>query len=165
MRLLEFTSRVDELHVDNYKGLGATPNNAEVDYKGINVSMLPSVFLKLAKELAVTADDIKTIEFLKQHDKQGGTVGAPTLYINVPDAWKEGDFTGALPHVADHDGRHRMLAQLELQGNEPVETHIFLTSLRREWRNHDITPELLNQLNKTIKTESGTTLSGPIFAV
>jgi hypothetical protein len=39
MRLLEFTSRVDELHVDNYKGLGATPNNANVDYKGINVSM------------------------------------------------------------------------------------------------------------------------------
>jgi len=58
-----------------------------------------------------------------------------------------------------------VLAQLELQGNEPVETHIFLRSPRREWRNRDITPELLVQLNKTIKTESGTTLSGPIFAV
>jgi spore germination cell wall hydrolase CwlJ-like protein/GNAT superfamily N-acetyltransferase len=43
-------SELDEYKVDNSAGLGATPNNSNVDYKGLRVLMRPSVFLKLDKK-------------------------------------------------------------------------------------------------------------------
>ena len=61
MRAKEF---LDELRIDNEHGWGQTPNNANVDYKGLKVMMKPSIFLRLSAELPtalVTIVNIRNI--------------------------------------------------------------------------------------------------------
>ena len=51
MLLHEFFEKNDlnEVIIDNQRGLGAVPDNDNVDYKGIRVKMRPSIFLELAE--------------------------------------------------------------------------------------------------------------------
>ena len=130
MRAQEF---VTELNIDNKAGWGQTPNNQEIDYMGLKVRMRPSTFLRLAAELTIDADARKKIDIMKAHAQAGGTFGAPTLYIDVPDEWKEGKFLKR-PRIRNHEGRHRMNTEMELNGDQYVETHIFLRSERSEWK-------------------------------
>jgi len=161
MRSHEF---VTELNIDNVKGWGSTPNNQDVDYMGIRVQMLPSVFLKLAHHLPIDKSVEKKLSAMKQHNEQGGGFGAPMLYIIVPDEWRTGDFTSTA-YVQGHEGRHRMNAQLEIEGNKPVETHLLLRGNNIEWRNRNINKEVLQRLNQDMESESGTLYIGPFFTL
>lgn len=172
IQLYEFPKKINELNIDNRKGWGQTPNNAEIDYMGLKVKMTPSIFLKLAAYLPIDADAQKKIAAMVQHHKQGGTFGAPTLYIRVPDEWKNGDFGGALPRVTGHEGRHRMNAELEINGDSYVETHIFLRSDHSEWKNRygknsSFTKEIIHQLNTGgITSEDGKLVTqSPLFTL
>ena len=155
MRALEF---ITELKINNRQGLGAVPHNADVDYFGLRTVMRPSMFLKLSLPLDKNSpDEQATIQHLrKQINDQG--FGAPFLTISVPEAWENDDFS-LEAKVRDHDGRHRMYAILDEQGDQPVETHIFLPHFRRR----DITDGIIKNLRNGILNQAGQYVSGPIF--
>ena len=155
MRSHEF---IAELKIDNKKGLGAVPHNADVDYFGLRTVMRPSTFLKLSLPLDKNdPEEKKTIQHLaKQINDQG--FGAPFLTIAVPESWESGDFS-LEAKVRDHDGRHRMLAIQQEQGDTPVETHIFLPHFRRR----DITDPIIKNLRNGVLNQNGHYVGGPIF--
>ena len=155
MRSHEF---ITELKIDNRQGLGAVPHNADVDYFGLRTVMRPSMFLKLSLPLDKNSpDEQATIQHLrKQINDQG--FGAPFLTITVPESWENDDFS-LEAKVRDHDGRHRMYAILDEQGDQPVETHIFLPHFRRR----DITDGIIKNLRNGILNQAGQYVSGPIF--
>jgi len=141
---------LDELKIDNKNGIGAVPHNQDVDYFGLRVKMKPSKFLELAKPMPLSADDKKTIQHLEQ-EKDNRGFGAPFLTVDM-----EGEF----PKVDGHDGRHRMTAIKNTEGDIPVEVHIF----PRYMRNRDLTPELIDKMNRLIISETGRYVIGPIFS-
>ena len=155
MRALEF---IAELKIDNKRGLGAVPHNADVDYFGLRTVMRPSTFLKLSLPLDKNdAEEQKTVQHLaKQINNQG--FGAPFLTIAVPEDWESGDFS-LEAKVRDHDGRHRMLAIQQEEGDNPVETHIFIPHFRRR----DITEPIIKQLRNGVLNQNGHYVGGPIF--
>ena len=155
MRATEF---IVELKIDNRHGLGAVPHNADVDYFGLRTVMRPSTFLKLSLPLDKNdAEEQKTVQHLaKQINNQG--FGAPFLTIAVPEDWESGDFS-LEAKVRDHDGRHRMLAIQQEEGDNPVETHIFIPHFRRR----DITEPIIKQLRNGVLNQNGHYVGGPIF--
>ena len=155
MRSHEFLT---ELKIDNKQGLGAVPHNADVDYFGLRTVMRPSTFLKLSLPLDKNdAEEQKTVQHLaKQINNQG--FGAPFLTIAVPEDWESGDFS-LEAKVRDHDGRHRMLAIQQEEGDNPVETHIFIPHFRRR----DITEPIIKQLRNGVLNQNGHYVGGPIF--
>jgi hypothetical protein len=155
MRAAEF---ITEVKIDNRGGLGAVPYNADVDYFGLKVTMKPSMFLRLGLPLdANDPEEQETIQYLRQQIDDPG-FGAPFLTITVPQAWEDGDFNQEA-RVRDHDGRHRMYAILDQQGDAPVETHLFLSHFRRR----DITDDIIDHLRDGMLNQSGHYVSGPIF--
>lgn len=132
-----------EVKIDNSKGAGAVPNNADVDYFGLRVLMKPSVFLKLAAPLA--KENATSAEKLKQYIQQGGAIGAPFLVVQIPDGWREDNFTETA-QVVGHEGRNRMMAVLDVEGDNPIEVHIFPTGQRSEWRARHLTEFIVNRL-------------------
>jgi len=156
MRAREF---LDELKIDNRGGLGAVPNNQDIDYFGLRVAMKPSMFLKLSLPLdANQPDEAETIQYIaKNLDTQG--IGAPFLEVAFPAEWDEGVFKNPA-QVKGHDGRHRMYAIMQQQGDDPVEVHIFP---RGGMRRRDITPEMIDALRQGIVGQRGSYVSGPIF--
>ena len=149
---------LNELKINNATGIGQVPLNQEVDYHGLQVAMRPSTFLRLALPLDVNKpDELKTIGHLQKHLDEPG-IGAPFLNIVVPEAWESGDFKEPAK-VAGHDGRHRMYAIMNEQGDEPVEVHLFPRYLRRR----HITDEIIEHLRNRIVGQQGDYVRGPIF--
>ena len=140
---------LNELKIDNVHGLGSVPWNQEVDYMGLRVMMKPSMFLKLALPLNKSTEDAKTIDYLEQHKDDEG-FGAPFLQV---------DMNRDFPRITGHDGRHRMEAVLQSEGDHPVEVHIF----PRGMRNRDMTPEVVDKLNDLVISQDGKYTVGPLF--
>ena len=116
------------------------------------------MFLKLSLPLDKNSpDEQATIQHLRKQINDPG-FGAPFLTIAVPEAWENDDFS-LEAKVRDHDGRHRMYALLDEQGDQPVETHIFLPHFRRR----DITDGIIKNLRNGILNQAGQYVSGPIF--
>lgn len=137
---------LDEIF-DDKKGLGAVPNNLNVDYLGLRVEMLPKTFLSLAKK----SDTLKSKEFIKNHILNGGKIGHPFLIIKVPYEWEENDFTN-IPKVVGHEGRNRVSAILDIFGNLPIEVHLFFMG----FRNRDINENWINTMkHEGIVSENG----------
>lgn len=156
MRAREFL----EHKIDNRSGIGAVPYNQDVDYFGLRVAMRPSVFLKLALPMNGSQTDREAIEYVKQNmDSQG--IGAPFLTIDIPSEWEDGDVTEPA-RITGHDGRHRMAAILQSEGDDPVEVHLFPLGLRR--RHFDANPEWASRLNQDIIGQRGNIMPGPIFS-
>ena len=150
-----------ESRIDNKNGAGAVPDNQEVDYFGKKVAMTPRMFLKLAKPLQFDKDVEKTILGLMDYMKQGNKIGSPFFGIKLPGEWFDGNFdTQEKPRVMNHEGRHRMYALQSMDGNNPVEVHLFF---RGGVRARDITPEIMAKLNEGILNEEGRYVSGPLF--
>lgn len=149
MRAKEF---IDEYKADNDpngKGLGATGYNANVDYRGLRVLMKPSVFLSLAAHLPTPT----SVDYIVQHMKNGGALGSPFLIIDIPEKYFEGDFTGLnYATVVGHEGRNRMLAIQKLEGDDPVEVHIFGYG---EIRARHFTPDMIEHLQVAMRNQDG----------
>lgn len=147
--------------IDNRRGIGATPYNTDIDYFGFVVSMRPSTFLKLA-----APGGGSSVDYLETTIKEGGSVGAPTLYIKVPAEWKFDGPSATLGEVKiyAHEGRNRMMAIRNVEGDIPVETHILLRSSGVEWRARNITPEIISKVNAGATNEIETAfIKGPLF--
>ena len=150
--------RINEVVIDNVHGAGATSNNQEVDYKGLRVVMTPTTFLRLASPI----DDPNTDrnQKFKDYIANQGAIGAPFLTLDIPTEWKTNNFS-KLARVVGHEGRHRMYFIREIEGNTPIEVHLFFTGLR----NKDITPEWVAALNHKLISQTRRILQGPFFEV
>ena len=154
MRILDLFEN-DRNIIDNVKGWGAVPNNQEVDYLGLRVTMTPKNFVDLAAPLSTEPSDQ-----ILQHLKQGGAIGAPFLIIKIPESWEDGDFSMPAT-VVGHEGRNRMIAVAKVFGNNPVETHLFFS---QGLRNRHITDDFKKHLNRgLVKEKSKTIIKGPFF--
>lgn len=144
-------ANLDEVTIDNKNGRGQVPWNQEVDYKGVRVQMKPSTFLKLAAGANITRGG-EMVDYIKG----GGSIGAPFLQIEVPDDME------TQPQVVGHEGRHRMAAIMEVEGDKPIEVHIFPRGAIR--RGKQINKDVLNYFNNGMYKENTTTLiRGPLW--
>ena len=152
MRLRELLS---EVKIDNQQGAGAVPYNQDVDYFGLRVMMKPSTFLRLAAPLGQEHS-----AELEKYIADGGAIGAPFLEIKIPPEWDDSDFSKPA-QVAGHEGRNRMTAIQKLEGDAPIEVHIFP---RGGYRARDITPEFRAALVRGLQAEKATNIvAGPLF--
>ena len=144
MRIQEI---ITEYKADPVDGLGSVPYNSNVDYMGLRVLMRPSVFLKLARELR----EPRSVEYIIKHMEQGGALGQPFLTVDIPEEWRDGDFKN-YAKIAGHEGRNRMMAIMKLEGDAPVEVHLFP---RGGFRARHLTPEIIEQLQAGLYNETG----------
>lgn len=144
--------KVTEYKADNSmtgKGLGTTGYNANVDYRGLRILMKPSVFLSLAAHLPSPT----SVDYIVQHMEKGGALGSPFLIVDIPEEYFDGDFTGLnYATVVGHEGRNRMLAIQKLEGDDPVEVHLFGYG---EIRARHFTHEIIEQLQLAMRSQDG----------
>jgi len=141
MRLIDLFEAVK---IDNVKGLGEVPDNQNVDYLGLRVLMRPSVFLRLVHSLP--REQAQSADYIQKHLEQGGSIASPWLVISVPPEWETGDLE--MPaKVVGHEGRNRMYAVMETEGDAPVETHLFFSG---GVRHRHITPQWIKRLNNSL---------------
>jgi len=142
--------------INNDQGWGRVPNNQNVDYLGMRVSMKPSRFLKLAAPLERV--DAHSLKGMVTHLNSGGTVASPWLVIRIPEAWEEGNYDQAA-QVTSHEGRNRMYAIQDVQGDAPVEVHVFFASglrarhIKPDWMRH-MMHELIPQGHNTPQSDT-----------
>jgi hypothetical protein len=153
--------KINEVLIDNIKGSGATPYNQEVDYRGLRVMMKPSIFLKLA--LPMNSD---SVDRLVDYVAKGGAIGSPFLTIKIPENWKNNNFSEPA-QIWTHEGRHRMVACQKVDGDIPMEVHLFFTEGIRA---RNIKPEWITAMNSQMQSEMGDsgqsyTVKGPIFQI
>lgn len=152
---MKVTDILTESVIDNTSGAGATPYNADVDYFGMRTQMSPSMFLQLALPL----DQPTSADGLTQHLQNGGKIASPMLFVTIPEEWEHGDFSSPA-QIKGHEGRNRMIAYRRIYGNIPVEVHFILN---KGLRARDLTPEWVAALKKTLISQSGRLVHGPIF--
>jgi hypothetical protein len=125
-----FLRKVGSVTYDNLCGLGQVPNNAEMNYqalshKGFCVLMRPSNFLNLATPLPEerTSGRIAAFEeaFLDRKDQLG--IATPILYVDALALKRDLD-SSEFAKVAGHEGRHRIRAIQEINGDEPTLVHL-----------------------------------------
>ena len=158
-------SALDEYNLDNERGLGRVPDNGNIDYKGFRTMMKPTVFLKLAKPLPESHRSSGYPE-LVQKIKSGEAIGSPFLSIEIPDGWEDEppDFTRPT-RVTGHEGRHRMNAILELEGDVPVEVHLWGRFEKSELRRRYLTDEMFDELEKGLVSETGQYIANPFLSI
>jgi hypothetical protein len=113
--------KVGKVAFDNRDGFGAVPFNADVDYFGFAAELRPSEFLKLASP-ADRSDDIKKfVGFIGER----APMGSPTFYINVNEsAFEKGEPLRV--KISEHEGRGRIGAVKQVNGDEYVPVHLIL---------------------------------------
>lgn len=154
LKTVQTNKPVQEVTIDNRNGAGSVPYNADVDYFGIRCAMKPSMFLKLAAPLGREHSPD-----LEKYIANGGAIGAPFLTIKIPEGWDDGDFSKPA-QVLGHEGRNRMHAIQKLEGDEPIEVHIFPTYYRARDMNADFLKAIQSGL---VAEKSGRFVPGPIM--
>lgn len=132
-----------EVVIDNVRGMGAVPDNQEVDYLGVRTLMKPSVFLELAERRHFFARSASSIA---NELRDGEAIGAPFLIVKVDE---DGDQPA---EVMNHEGRNRMVAVQEVEGDDPIEVHIFLAQGMR--RRH-LTDTKLRDMQRIMISQDG----------
>ena len=142
--------------IDNRNGCGQVPWNIDVDYRGIKVMMKPSTFLDIAAPIGHS----QSTEYFIDHFKNKGTIGAPFLSINIPEEWRNGNFSKQA-HCCGHEGRNRMLAIQEYFGDRPIEVHIFPSGAFN--RASHLSTEIIEKLQEGVLRESEDVLVENIY--
>lgn len=151
MRAIEF---INEASLDP-SGWGSTPYGTDIDYFGLRVQMKPSTFLRLALPLG-SAESNPEVE---KHMKAGGKIAYPMLDIEIPDSWKDGDYSKPAK-VVDHEGRNRMTQWIKLKGDDPIQVNI---RPRGGLRRRDLNDDYIEALSKGLVSQHGNFISGPLF--
>lgn len=154
MKIKEIFQKNDINIFDDNKGLGAVPDNLNVDYKGLRVLMLPSVFLELSKK----TDQYKSVHLIKNHILQGGKIGHPFLILEIPTEWRKNNFRKAAK-VVSHEGRNRVKAIIEIFGDIQIEVHIFAL----KYRNHDFDNRWLESIKNKLISENNHVVKNPVI--
>ena len=138
--------KVKNVIFDNKTGLGSTPNNQNVNYKGITVIMDADDFIKIAADAGETREE--TAAELKELIDQGYGLGTPFLELDIDDAIDNANKPITVKCVG-HEGRGRVICAKKYFGITELPVHLFFLG----YRNRHITPEIIDQINKGIKRE------------
>lgn len=107
--------KVGNVVFDNTNGLGATPNNVEVDYFGFCMMMKPEYFLRLCTK----EDRREDAEVIEKKIRAGTSIGTPWLTIEFQTK------DGFSAQVIGHEGRARTLAFGAINGwNTLMPVHV-----------------------------------------
>lgn len=146
-----------ESRIDNQNGAGVTPNTIDIDYFGTRVLVKPSTFLALVTPLD---NSNRSAGDLKKYMENGGKIASPFLTVSLPEGWTEGDFS-QYAVIKGHEGRNRMYALMDLDGDIPVEVHLFYNG---GIRSKNITEDMLRHLNQEVIPEGKKApVKGPWF--
>jgi len=150
---------LDEANWDNINGIGRVPNLApkEIEYKGMQVMMKPSIFLKLAEKIPGSPKSDMT-----DYIKKGGSIAMPYLTILVP--WsKDSEYYDGNDKVsiAGHEGRHRTLAILQTEGDAPIPVVLFFTGSK--WKASHLDSEFVTNIKKQLVSQDGVLIKGPLW--
>lgn len=118
---VEDVFKVGKVTFDQHKGLGATPNNRNVVYRGFVAELKPSTFLKLVTPADRGEDSKKFVGLIEK----GTSLASPTLYISI----NEEEFENGEPlkvKITGHEGRARTWAFDTINGNVPMPVHFIL---------------------------------------
>jgi hypothetical protein len=121
-RNVDGSYNVGDVAFDNVNGLGATPNNANIAYRGAVAWIKPSTFAKLA----TAAERGQTATELEKLMRAGQAIGTPMLDIEV-----HGD--PAAPEsvqVVGHEGRARSIAFRAINGDVYMPVQLNLMGIR-----------------------------------
>lgn len=133
--------RVGSVAFDMQKGLGAVPNNQEVDYLGFAMEIPASDFTKFALK-ADRSDSASAIEKLIK--EENCSLGAP--FLNVTYNVKEfGQGEPLKVEVVGHEGRARALAFHSIEGSTKLPVHVFV---KYNIRAHDLDERFFEELRK-----------------
>jgi hypothetical protein len=136
-------------------GWGQTPNGTDIDYFGLRVQMRPSTFLKLA--LPLTASTTNTD--VEKHMQGGGKIAYPMLDIEIPNEWRDGDYSNPAK-VVGHEGRNRMSQWIKLKGDDPIQINLKPQGgLRRK----NLTSDFIEAISKGLVGQRGNFVNGPLF--
>lgn len=140
----ESQSQIGKIRFDQEQGLGSTPNNQNVNYKGFTAMMKPSKFNRLARELHNPREE--SVKYIREHIEKGGAIGSPFLYVDRESR-----------RVTGHEGRHRMRAIQEVQGDIPIPVHIFGANgaQARDFSKEDIQNMKKHMISETGRDEHG----------
>lgn len=139
--LAEKDYRIGDVTFSAENGLGSVPFNQSVWYHGLVGMMKPSTFLKLAHEGGTTPKRIFGIVKLMW---EGYALGPPFLDIKLTPVNNDED-SPLIAKVVGHEGRHRMKAIMEVEGDVPVPVHLFL---KDGLRNRDLTARMYETLKQ-----------------
>lgn len=114
---------------DSKKGVGAVPDNLDVEYKGFKVAMTPGQWLPL---VPAGVSNEKSPERMVWNLTNDVKIGPPTL-------WVEWDEENRVMQVIDHEGRSRAKAFDTMYKGQPMEVHI----IGRNFRARNVTMEML----------------------
>jgi hypothetical protein len=149
-------STLTEYKLDNENGLGVVANNTgeNPDYFGIRVMITPSKFLKLAAPLGDNRSE--NYQDLVTKVADGVPIASPLLMITIPNAWQDTppNFHNQA-RVNGHEGRHRMMAVQEVDGDVPVEVHISGRFETAEMRRRHLTDEMIETILNGIINQTG----------
>jgi hypothetical protein len=158
--------KINEI-IFNDTGIGTSKRHSQTSEYGIKVLMKPSVFLKLTPKI-INSSYPDSIEFIKNKIIGGEPIATPVLRIDIPNSWKNNDFEEPAG-VVGHNGRHRMLSILEVEGNKSVPVYLFFGDSNNLIPKNVITSLWLEQKNKIILNQDSYysskqhMIDGPIF--
>jgi hypothetical protein len=154
---VDFRFKVGNVAFDNENGMGATPNNANVNYLGFTIMMTPADFLAYALPGQRKEKAKELASLMKKHVP----IGAPflTLDINL-EKFESGE--EPLRVVVDgHEGRARTLAIEMLNGAaEKFPVNIFPRNLRARHLNEKFF-EVLREVGMVPESESRSSSAKP----
>jgi hypothetical protein len=154
---VETQYRVGDVIFDNKNGLGATPNNREVNYFGFTTTMTISSFLKLAADHGGRREE-SAID-LRDLIKQGYGIATPMLYLRVQNLG-ENDMT---IEVSGHEGRARSICCQKYFNLTDLPVQIIPTGFRSK----HMTDKIIDQINKIGITpeDGGSPIKNPFKSV
>lgn len=151
--LAEKNYRVGKVTFSASDGMGSVPFNQSVYYHGCVALCRPSMFHKLVLPFDEERED--TAKHLVELIGEGYAMGIPFLNISLQGYEEDGE----APKVMGHEGRARMLAVKQLNGDEPVPIHLFLNGGLRA---RDLTPDLIAAIKGRMQVErSPTVINSP----
>ena len=134
------------IYIDNKDGLGATPDNQNVLYKGCITIMKIDDYFKLAKpDPNVTA----RVPYMAQKIKEGFGFGNPCFYMDI-DGFVDEDATP--PEIKGHEGRARCKLFKDSGITEIPVQFLFNGYRARHVQDHS---KFLTWMNSGIKDERG----------
>lgn len=138
------------------RGWGGTPYGTDIDYFGLRVQMKPSTFLKLALPLGPEQTNLE----VEKHMSAGGKIAYPMLDIEIPESWKDGDYSKPA-EVVDHEGRNRMTQWIKLKGDDPIQVNI---RPRGGIRRRNLSDDYIEALSKGLVSQRGNYITNPFSA-
>lgn len=138
--LAERDYRIGEVTFSASSGLGSVPYNQEVNYMGFVGMMKPSTFL----ELALPHDGQRELDAnnIQKLLEEGYACGIPFMQLELKDP----------PRIKGHEGRARMIAIQNLNGDHPIPVHFLLMN---GLRSKNLTPEHLEAIRHGLNSENG----------